>query len=83
MSLHQQCHSGSVWRVTWAHPEFGQVLATCSFDRTVAVWEEQGCHRSQQYSCVAYMYIFTVGDQKRSSQATTETHWVGIAASQV
>lgn len=36
-----KCHSGSVWRVTWAHPEFGQVLATCSFDRTVAVWEEQ------------------------------------------
>jgi len=33
-------HSGSVWRVTWAHPEFGQVLATCSFDRTAAVWEE-------------------------------------------
>nr|XP_028593242.1 nucleoporin SEH1 isoform X2 [Podarcis muralis] len=33
-------HSGSVWRVTWAHPEFGQVLASCSFDRTAAVWEE-------------------------------------------
>ncbi|XP_031569466.1 nucleoporin SEH1-like [Actinia tenebrosa] len=34
-------HSGSVWKVTWAHPEFGQVLASCSFDRTVAIWEEQ------------------------------------------
>ncbi|XP_018618564.1 nucleoporin SEH1-like isoform X1 [Scleropages formosus] len=33
-------HSGSVWRVTWAHPEFGQVLASCSFDRTAAIWEE-------------------------------------------
>ncbi|XP_029815254.1 nucleoporin SEH1 [Manacus vitellinus] len=33
-------HSGSVWRVTWAHPEFGQVLVSCSFDRTAAVWEE-------------------------------------------
>ena len=37
-----QTHSGSVWRVTWAHPEYGQVLATCSFDRTVCIWEEQG-----------------------------------------
>lgn len=37
-----QTHSGSVWKVTWAHPEFGQVLASCSFDRTAAVWEEQG-----------------------------------------
>lgn len=26
--------------VSWAHPEFGQVLATCSFDRTVSIWEE-------------------------------------------
>jgi len=26
--------------VTWAHPEFGQVLTSCSFDRTAAVWEE-------------------------------------------
>ncbi|XP_045193806.1 nucleoporin SEH1-like isoform X4 [Mercenaria mercenaria] len=46
-------HSGSVWRVTWAHPEYGQVVATCSFDRTAAVWEEMvgevrsdGQHRS-------------------------------------
>ena len=37
-----QTHSGSVWRVTWAHPEFGQVIASCSFDRTAAVWEELG-----------------------------------------
>lgn len=34
-------HSGSVWKVTWAHPEFGQVIATCSFDCTAVVWEEQ------------------------------------------
>ncbi|XP_059610659.1 nucleoporin seh1 [Phlebotomus argentipes] len=35
-----KAHSGSVWRLSWAHPEFGQVLATCSFDRTASVWEE-------------------------------------------
>ncbi|XP_076045357.1 nuclear pore complex protein Nup44A [Oratosquilla oratoria] len=33
-------HSGSVWKITWAHPEFGQIIATCSFDRTAAVLEE-------------------------------------------
>lgn len=33
-------HSGSVWKVTWAHPGFGQILATCSFDRTAVIWEE-------------------------------------------
>ncbi|CAD6185886.1 unnamed protein product [Caenorhabditis auriculariae] len=34
-------HGGAVWRVIWAHPEFGQVIATCSFDRNVNVWSEQ------------------------------------------
>lgn len=37
-----KAHHGSIWKVTWAHPEFGQVIATCSFDRTAAVWEEVG-----------------------------------------
>lgn len=42
-------HSGSVWKVTWAHPEFGQVLATCSFDRTAVVWEEIVDERNQSH----------------------------------
>ncbi|QQP34588.1 Nucleoporin SEH1-like, partial [Caligus rogercresseyi] len=33
---HGKTHSGSVWKVTWAHPEFGQILATCSFDRSAS-----------------------------------------------
>lgn len=42
LSASWKAHHGSVWKVTWAHPEFGQVLATCSFDRTAAIWEEVG-----------------------------------------
>jgi len=34
-------HQASVWKLAWAHPEFGQILASCSFDRTVIIWEEQ------------------------------------------
>jgi nucleoporin SEH1 len=33
-------HQASVWKVTWAHPEYGLLVASCSFDRTVIVWEE-------------------------------------------
>ena len=56
-----------MWKVTWAHPEFGQVLASCSFDRTAAVWEEQGTiyrlrdfssgadHHWSQYSALQIM----------------------------
>ncbi|KAL5237581.1 hypothetical protein ACI65C_004991 [Semiaphis heraclei] len=40
MTASWKAHSGSVWKVTWAHPDFGQVIATCSFDRTAAIWEE-------------------------------------------
>ncbi|KAH7731910.1 Phosphoglucomutase/phosphomannomutasealpha/beta/alpha domain I family protein [Aphelenchoides avenae] len=33
-------HGGAVWKVRWAHPEYGQVVATCSFDTTVHIFEE-------------------------------------------
>jgi len=33
-------HQGPVWQVCWAHPKFGSVLASCSFDRTVVIWKE-------------------------------------------
>ncbi|KAJ2808879.1 epoxide hydrolase, soluble (sEH) [Coemansia guatemalensis] len=36
-----QAHDSSVVRLSWAHPEFGQVLASCSLDRTVRIWVEQ------------------------------------------
>ena len=34
-------HKGAVWKLAWAHPEFGQILASCSFDQQVLIWEEQ------------------------------------------
>jgi len=33
-------HEGPVWMVAWAHPRFGRVLASCSFDKRVYVWKE-------------------------------------------
>ena len=35
-----QAHGAAVTKLSWAHPEFGSVLASSSFDRTVKVWEE-------------------------------------------
>lgn len=34
-------HQDSIWKLSWAHPEFGQVLASCSEDGTIKIWEEQ------------------------------------------
>ncbi|XP_077495612.1 uncharacterized protein LOC144106644 isoform X2 [Amblyomma americanum] len=35
-------HEGPVWQVAWAHPVFGSLLASCSYDRTVRVWADRG-----------------------------------------
>eukprot|EP00045_Choanoeca_perplexa_P007377 m.66413 g.66413 ORF g.66413 m.66413 type:complete len:301 (+) comp14052_c0_seq1:92-994(+) len=33
-------HDSPVWQVSWAHPKFGNIIASCSFDRKVIVWKE-------------------------------------------
>ena len=35
-------HSGPVWRVAWADPEFGDnpILASCGYDKQVIIWSE-------------------------------------------
>jgi len=33
-------HAGPVWQVSWAHPKFGSILASCSYDRKVIIWKE-------------------------------------------
>ncbi|KAJ1750740.1 GTPase-activating protein S13 [Coemansia sp. RSA 989] len=33
-------HTGPVWQVAWAHPKFGSVLASCSYDGSVLIWKD-------------------------------------------
>lgn len=33
-------HEGPVWQVAWAHPKFGTILASCSYDRRIIIWKE-------------------------------------------
>ncbi|KAL6056752.1 GTPase-activating protein S13 [Balamuthia mandrillaris] len=33
-------HEGPVWQVSWAHPKFGVILASCGYDRKVIIWKE-------------------------------------------
>ena len=35
-------HTGAVWRVAWADPEFGEngILASCGYDKQVIIWSE-------------------------------------------
>ncbi|VDP14433.1 unnamed protein product, partial [Soboliphyme baturini] len=33
-------HEGPVWQLSWSHPKFGSLLASCSYDRKVIIWKE-------------------------------------------
>jgi len=33
-------HEGPVWQVAWCHPKFGNMLASCGYDRKVIIWKE-------------------------------------------
>jgi protein transport protein SEC13 len=33
-------HQGPVWQLAWAHPRYGTLLASCSYDRRVIIWKE-------------------------------------------
>lgn len=35
-------HQGPVWQVAWAHPTFGDILASCSYDGKVIIWKDNG-----------------------------------------
>jgi len=34
-------HDGAVWSVSWAHPKYGNILASSGYDGKVLVWKEQ------------------------------------------
>lgn len=40
--LSSRSHTGPVWQVAWAHPKFGNILASCAYDGKVYIWKEQG-----------------------------------------
>ncbi|KZV55869.1 hypothetical protein F511_15719 [Dorcoceras hygrometricum] len=42
-------HRGPVWQVSWAHPKFGSILASCSYDGKVIVWKEGNQNEWSQF----------------------------------
>ncbi|XP_063729107.1 nucleoporin SEH1-like isoform X2 [Symsagittifera roscoffensis] len=47
-----QAVNGPVWKVSWADPHFGQVIATCSFDRKAIVFEETSADSNSETATV-------------------------------
>jgi protein transport protein SEC13 len=40
--LTSRSHEGAVWSVSWAHPKYGNILASAGYDGKVFIWREQG-----------------------------------------
>ncbi|ODQ50048.1 WD40 repeat-like protein [Saitoella complicata NRRL Y-17804] len=34
-------HTGPIWQLAWAHPKFGTILASASYDGKVIIWREE------------------------------------------
>jgi WD40 repeat protein len=41
LSAEFQAHRGAVSQLSWCHPEFGTLIATCGSDADVKIWEER------------------------------------------
>ena len=57
-----------MWAVAWAHPEFGNILASCSYDRQIFVWKE---HAPQQWGLI-HKYLGHEGSVNAISFAPRE-----------
>ena len=51
-------------RLSWAHPEFGQIIVSCSFS-VVCVWEEQECELRDDFRCsTSWSVKFQISDSR-------------------
>lgn len=73
VSLQQQtllarisAHDGPIWQVQWAHPKFGPLLASASYDGRAIVWKEvqQG----------QWVKVFETAKPEASSQQYNTAH---------
>lgn len=44
-SNHASRHTGAVWQVCWAHPKFGNIIASCSYDKRIIIWKEEAARQ--------------------------------------
>ena len=49
-------HSGAVWKVKWADPEFGSIIASSGYDKQVFIWEETE-NKDSNKKVRIYLYI--------------------------
>jgi protein transport protein SEC13 len=56
-------HDGPVWKVSWSHPRFGSLLASCGFDRRIIIWKESAHNKWDK--------LYEYNDHKNSVNVVT------------
>ncbi|KAF4616279.1 hypothetical protein D9613_008787 [Agrocybe pediades] len=67
-----KAHDAAVSKLSWAHPEFGSIIASASFDRTVKIWEQHitpGAQQQQDDGATAV-------DASSSSSSGPSSRWI-------
>ena len=49
-----QAHEGPIWQLTWAEPACGNLLASCSYDKTITIWQEDNCKLIKMHTMNKY-----------------------------
>jgi nucleoporin SEH1 len=66
-----------VSRISWAHPEFGSIIASSSFDRTVKIWEQTSRSAQAENPQVS---LNDVAGMQHPGQTTSTTRWAEKAS---
>lgn len=67
-------HDAPALKISWAHPEFGSLFATCSFDKTVKIWEE--VLTVNVSTSVPHTFQVEGAAQERAPKVQTGNRWV-------
>jgi nucleoporin SEH1 len=62
--MYHQAHDAAISKLSWAHPEFGSVIASASFDRTVKIWEQVSIPESEQQGASRWVERAILSDAK-------------------
>ena len=64
-------HEGPVWQVSWAHPMFGNLLASCSYDRKVSLILDNNNDNNNNNNFIRSTNVLPQGGSSPTNALTT------------
>ena len=50
-------HKGSVWQISWAHPSFGKIIASCGYDTKIYIFKKIKISNNKSEWTKIYEYL--------------------------